>query len=321
MNQYKQEYMTEFGYILGTMQKEYGNIIDKFPPKLTENQDGIKIFNEFVEFFVDKFLSSNSRDYEEFIKNHIEETKKEFVNLDRTDKWKNVHNITLKYYYELEPSERNHLPEFSILSSINSILEKPELEIQERLLNVVYDVWLKDENHINESKISDEICKAYKNKQISLESLEEANSRDLLQCALGYDSFSDYNTNPIEQYEYIEHLYNQAMDTDYKNQESNVVIIDQGIIIGSAKDIIEYLVDENNYLKETKQAESCETLIRNNEIVMKEIKEDIQIETIMGIKYDKEFGIYNVMQNEEIIDELEDIVEEYQEEDYEEEQE
>lgn len=321
MNQYKQEYMTEFGYILGTMQKEYGNIIDKFPSKITENQDGIKIFNEFVEFLVDKFLSSNSRDYERFIKDNIEEVKEEFVNLERTDKWKNVHNIALKYYYELEPSERNHLPEFAILYSINSILEKPELEVQERLLNVIYDVWLKDEDHINESKISDEICEAYKNKQISLDSLENANSRDLLQCALGYDSFSAYNTNPIEQHEYIEHLYNQAMDTDYKNQESNVVIIEQGIIIGSAKDIIEYLVDENNYLKETKQYESCETLIRNNETVIEEIKDDMEMETIIGIEYDKEFGIYNVMENEEIIDELEEIVEEYQEEDYEEEQE
>lgn len=321
MNQYKQEYMTEFGYILGTMQKEYGNIIDKFPPKLTESQDGIKIFNEFVEFFVDKFLSSNSRDYEQFIKNNIEEAKKEFVNLDRTDKWRNINNISVKYYHDIEPCVRTHFLDLEILNSINTILYKPELEIQDRLLNVISDVCIKDNEHTSETTIADEICKAYKNKQISLESLEEANSRDLLQCALGYDSFSDYNTNPIEQYKYIEHLYNQAMDTDYKNQESNVVIIDQGIIIGYAKDIIEYLVDENNYLKETKQAESYETLIRNNETVMKEIKDDIQIETIMGIEYDKEFGIYNVMQNEEIIDELEDIVEEYQEEDYEEEQE
>ncbi len=321
MNQYKQEYMTEFGYILGTMQKEYGNIIDKFPPELTENQEGIKIFNEFVEFLVDKFLSSKSRDYEEFIKNNIDEAKKEFVNLDRTDKWKNIYSIELKYYHELEPYERVHLADFEILSSINDVLDNPDLKTQERLLNVIKDVWLKDENHISESKISDEICEAYKNKEISLESLENANSRDLLQCALGYDNFSDYNTNPIEQYEYIEHLYSQAMDTDYKNEESNVIIIDQGIIIGSAKDIIEYLVDENNYLKETKQDENCETLIRNNQTVIGEIKTDIQMETIMGIEYDKEFGIYNVMQNEEIIDELEEIVEEYQEEDYEEEQE
>lgn len=317
MNQYKKEYITEFAYILGTMKEEYGDIIDKFPLAITEDQDEIKIFDEFVEFLVDKFLSSNSRNYEEFIKDNIVRVKKEFVNLDRTDKWKNVHNIALKYYYEFEPFERNHFPEFAILNSINSILEKPELEIQERLLNVIYDVWLKDENHISESKISDEICKAYKNKKITLDSLEKANSRDLLQCALEYDSFSNYNINPIE---YIENLYIQATDTDYKNEESNIIIIDQGIIIGYAKDIIEYLVDENNYLKETKQTENGETLIRNNETVMEEIKEDTQMEKIMGIKYDKEFGIYNIMQNLEIMDELENIVE-YQEEDYEEEKE
>lgn len=323
MNQYKQEYMTEFGYILGTMQKEYGNIIGKFPPKLTENQDGIKIFNEFVEFLVDKFLSSNSRDYEEFIKNNIEEAKKEFVNLDRTDKWKNVHNIALKYYYELEPSERNHLPEFSILSSINSILEKPELEIQERLLNVIYDVWLKDENHINESKISDEICKAYKNKQISLDSLEEVNSRDLLQCVYGYDRFSLYNTNIVEQYEYIEKLYSKANNTEYKNEEFNVVIVSEGMIIGTAKDIINYLEDEKEHLKRitAKYEDNYDTLIKNGELLIESIKENIQNEDILGIKYDNMNGCYNIMQNLEIIDELEDIVEEYQEEDYEEEQE
>lgn len=321
MNQYKQEYMTEFAYILGTMQNEYGNIIDKFPPKITENQEGIKIFNEFVEFFVDKFLSSKNRDYEEFIRNNIDEVKEEFTKIERVDKWKNIHSLELKYYSELEPYERVHLPDFEILNSINDILDKPDLKTQERLLNVIKDVWLKDENHTSESKIADEICEAYQNKEISLDSLEKASSRDLLQCALEYDYFSNYNTNPVEQYEYIEELYNKASNTNYKNKESDVVIIDQGIIIGSAKDIIEYLEDENDYLKKAEHIENSETLIKNNETVIKEIKNDIQMETIMGIEYDKEFGIYNVMQNEEIIDELEEIVEEYQEEDYEEEQE
>lgn len=320
MNQYKQEYMTEFGYILGTMQKEYGNIIDKFPPKITENQDGIKIFNEFVEFFVDKFLSSKSRDYEEFIKNNIDEVKEEFSNIDRTDKWKNVNNLALRYYHELEPIERVHLSDFSIFFSINSILDNPDLKTQERLFFVINNVWLKDEEHISENKVADEICEAYKNKEISLESLEKANSRDLLQCVYGYESFSDYNINSVEEYEYIENLYSKASNTQYKDKESDVVIIDQGIIIGFAKNIIEYLKDENDYLQKAKEAESHETIIRNNEIVMEEVKSDFNMETIIGIKYDKEFGIYNVMQNEEIIEELEDIVEECQEEDYEEEQ-
>lgn len=323
MNQYKQEYMTEFGYILGIMQKEYGNIIDKFPPKLTENQDGIKIFNEFVEFLVDKFLSSNSRNYEEFIKNNIDEAKKEFVNLDKINKWKNVCNIALKYYYELEPVEKNHLPEFAILNSINSILEKPELEIQERLLNVIYDVWLKDENHISESKISDEICEAYMNKKISLDSLEEANSRDLLQCVYGYDRFSLHNTNRVDQYEYIEKLYNKASNTEYKNEEFNVVIVSEGMIIGEVKDIINYLEDEKEHLKRitARYEDNYDTLIKNGERLIESIKQNIQNENILGIKYDNINGCYNIMQNLEIIDELENIVGECQEEDYEEEQE
>lgn len=323
MNQYKQEYMTEFGYILGTMQKEYGNIIDKFPPILTENQDGIKIFNEFVEFLVDKFLSSKSKDYEEFIKDNIDEAKKEFVNIDRKDEWKNIYNIELKYYHELEPYERVHLSDFEILNSINDVLDKPDLKTQERLLNVVKDVWLKDENHISESKVADEICEAYKNKQISLDSLEEASSRDLLQCVYGYDRFSLYNTNIVEQYEYIERLYNSANKTEYKNEEFNVVIIEEGMVIGFAKDIINYIDDENEHLKRitSRYEDNYDTLIKNGEIILESIKENTQNEDIVGIKYDNVNGCYNIMQNLEIIEELEEIVEEYQEEDYEEEQE
>lgn len=321
MNQYKQEYMTEFGFILGTMQNEYGNIIDKFPPVITENQDGIKIFNEFVEFFVDKFLESSARDYEKFIRENIEEVKEEFINTDRTDRWKNINNIALKYYYELEPSEKNHLSDFEILNSINAILDKPNLKVQERLLEVINDVWLDDEENVSESKIADEICKAYKNKEISLDSLEEANTRDLLQCVYGYADFSDYNTYTMEQCEYIEDLYNKASNTPYKNKKADIVIIDQGIIIGATNEIIKYLEDENEYLKQESNHENYETVIKNNEIVIEEIKKDMDMETIIGIEWDKEFGIYNVMENRQIIDRLEDILEDYQEEDYEEEQE
>lgn len=321
MNQYKQEYMTEFGFILGTMQNEYGNIIDKFPPVITENQDGIKIFNEFVEFFVDKFLELSARDYEKFIRENIEEVKEEFINSDRTDKWKNINNIALKYYYELEPSEKNHLSDFEILNSINAILDKPNLKVQERLLEIINDVWLDDEENVSESKIADEICKAYKNKEISLDSLEEANTRDLLQCVYGYEDFSDYNTYTMEQCEYIEDLYNKASNTPFKNKKEDIVIIDQGIIIGSANEIIKYLDDENEYLKSKSEQENYETVIKNNETVIEEIKADMDMETIIGIEWDKEFGIYNVMENRQIIDRLEDILEDYQEEDYEEEQE
>jgi len=322
MNQYKQEYMTEFGYILGTMQKEYGNIIDKFPPKITENQDGIKIFNEFVEFFVDKFLSSKSRDYEEFIKENIDEVKKEFTEIERVDKWKNIFSLELKYYNELEPYERVHLTDFEILNSINNILDKPDLKTQERLLNIIKNVWLKDENHISESKIADEICSAYKSKQISLDSLEKANSRNLLQCVYGYDKFSLYNTNIVEQYEYIEKLYNKANNTEYKNEEFNVIVVEEGVLIGFAKDIINYLDDENEHLKRitSRYEDNYDTLIKNGEIILESIKENTQNEDIVGIKYDNVNGCYNIMQNLELIEQLEEIVEECQEEDYEEEQ-
>lgn len=320
MNSYKQEYMTEFGYILGTMQKEYGNIIDKFPPTLTENQDGIKIFNEFVEFMVNEYLSTNKKDYEGYIKENINELKEEFVNMERTDKWKNINNIALKYYDELEPIEKNHLSDFAILNSINSILDKPSLKTQERLLEVINNVWLKDEEHISESKVADEICEAFKNKEITLDSLEETDSRDLLQCVYGYDNFSQFNEHPFEQNEYIEDLFEKSLNTKYKNNDNEIIIIDQGIIIGSASDIIDYLRDENAYLREksNSKTESYETIIRNNETVIEEIKEDMKLETIIGIEWDKEYGIYNVMENQSIIDRLEDILENKQEEENEE---
>lgn len=317
MNQYKQEFITEFAYILGTMQKEYGDIIDTFPPDLTENQDGIKIFNEFVEFMVDKFLSSRCRDYETFIKENIDEMKKEFTNTEREDKWKNIYNIGLKYYYELEPHEKIHLPDFEILNSINAILEKPDLKIQERLLNIIKDVWLVNEENLSESKIADEICEAYKNKKITLDSLEEANNRNLLQCVLGYDDFSEYNEQSLEQKEYIEDLFKKSLNTNYKNKDNEIVIIDQGIVIGTVTEIIQYIKEENEYLIKNEK-ESNETIIRNNETVIEEIKADMELETIIGIEWDNEYGIYNVMQNQDIIDRLEDILENEQEEENEE---
>ena len=317
MNQYKQEYMTEFAYVLGTMQKEYGDIIDTFPPNLTENQDGIKIFNEFVELMVDKFLSSRCRDYETFIKENIDEMKKEFTNTEREDKWKNIYNIGLKYYCELEPYEKIHLPDFEILNSINAILEKPDLKIQERLLNIIKDVWLVNEENLSESKIADEICEAYKNKKITLDSLEEANNRNLLQCVLGYDDFSEYNEQSLEQKEYIDDLFKKSLNTNYKNKDNEIVIIDQGIVIGTVTEIIQYIKEENEYLIKNEN-ESIETIIRNNETVIEEIKADMELETIIGIEWDNEYEIYNVMQNQDIIDRLEDILENEQEEENEE---
>ena len=189
MNQYKQEYVTEFAYILGTMQKEYGNVIDKFPPRITENQDGIRIFNEFVEFMVDKFLSSTSRNYEDFIRTNIDDIKNEFVNTEREDKWKNIHSIELAEYEELTPIQKNHLADFSILNSIDSCMDQVNLETKEKLLNIIRDVWLKDEEHISESKVADEIVEAYRDKKVTLTALENANNRDILQCVYGYQDF------------------------------------------------------------------------------------------------------------------------------------
>lgn len=198
MNSYKQQYMTEFAYILGTMQKDNENIIDKFPSKITENQDGISIFNDFIEFIVERFLATTERDYESYIKSNIEELKKEFC----------------------------------------------------------------------------------------------------------------------EKEEKLENLYNRASNTNYRNDEFDVVIVEHAIIVGLRDEILKYLEDENKYLKEISdnKNECNETIIRNNELVIEEIKNDIKENRIIGIRWDKEYAIYNMMEVGEMIVRLEEILEEQEEE-------
>lgn len=319
MNQYKQEYVTEFAYILGTMQKEYGNVIDKFPPRITENQDGIKIFNEFVEFMVDKFLSSTSRDYEDFIRTNIDDIKNEFVNTERENKWKNIHSIELAEYEELTPIQKNHLADFSILNSIDSCMDQVNLETKEKLLNIIRDVWLKDEEHISESKVADEIVEAYRDKKVTLTALENANNRDILQCVYGYQDFRTLNKYAMEEFEYIENLFENVSKTEYFNEESNVIIVEHGIIVGQTKAMILYLMEENDYMKKTNGVnENFDEAIKNNENLIEELRGNISQNILIGIEWNKTEQSYNLMENEEIIERLEDIIED-QEEEYEEE--
>lgn len=319
MNQYKQEYVTEFAYILGTMQSEYGNIIDKFPPVITENQDGVKIFNEFVEFMVDKYLDSTDKNYEEFIKTNIDDLKNEFSNMDRKDKWKNVYSIAIAEYEELTPIQKNHLSDFSILNSIDTSIKEIDLETKEKLLNIIRDVWLKDEEHISESKVADEIAKAYENKKVTLTSLEKANNRDILQCVYGYEDFRTLNKYSMEEFEYIESLFDNVSKTEYFNKESNVIIIDQGIVIGQTKAILLYLMEENDYMKKSNGlTENYDEAIKNNNQLIEDLKEGISQDLPIGIIWNKDEQSYSKMDNSMIIDRLEEVIEEQEEEDEEE---
>lgn len=312
MNRYKQEYVTEFAYILGTMQKEEVNVLDKFPSKLTENQDGIKIFNDFVIFLVDKYLSTRERDYEQFIKDNIEEFKEEYIKTSRYNNLKDVKSIAVYEYEELTDLQKNHLTDFEILSSIDSYVEV-DLKTKETLLNIISDVWLKDENHTSASKIADEIVEAYRDKKVTLKSLQNARSRDILLCVYGDSDFEELNKYELEEDELIENLFERACETEYKNNENDIVIIEEGIVIGSTSKIIEYLKEENKYLTENEK-ECSESIIKNNTTIIEEIKNDKQEDETIGIVWDKEYGIYNVMDNEEIIENLEDILDEQEEE-------
>lgn len=312
MNRYKQEYVTEFAYILGTMQKEEGNVLDKFPSKLTENQDGIKIFNDFVIFLVDKYLSTRERDYEQFIKDNIEEFKEEYIKTSQYNNLKDVKSIAVYEYEELTDIQKNHLTDFEILSSIDSYVEV-DLKTKETLLNIISDVWLKDENHTSASKIADEIVEAYRDRKVTLKSLQNARSRDILLCVYGDSDFEELNKDKLEEDELIENLFERACETEYKNNENDIVIIEEGIVIGSTSKIIEYLKEENKYLMENEK-ECSESIIKNNTTIIEEIKNDKQEDETIGIVWDKEYGIYNVMDNEEIIENLEDILDEQEEE-------
>ena len=319
MNQYKQEYVTEFAYILGTMQSEYGNIIDKFPPVIIENQDGVKIFNEFVEFMVDKYMVSTNKNYEEFIKTNIDDLKNEFSNMDRKDKWKNVYSIAVAEYEELTPIQKNHLSDFSILNSIDTSIKEIDLETKEKLLNIIRDVWLKDEEHISESRVADEIAKAYENKKVTLTSLEKANNRDILQCVYGYEDFRTLNKYGMEEFEYIESLFDNVSKTEYFNKESNVIIIDQGIVIGKTKAILLYLMEENEYIKKSNGlTENYDEAIKNNNLLIEDLKEGISQDLLIGILWNKDEQSYSKMDNSMIIDRLEEVIEEQEEEDEEE---
>lgn len=106
--------------------------------------------------------------------------------LDPLDK--NVsHTFTL--YNRLSPAQRIHLLDFTIINSIEAYDKEFKQDEKEKLLRIINDVYLEDENHTDRTTIADEIVEAYANGEVSLETLGEARNSEILDCIIGLGSF------------------------------------------------------------------------------------------------------------------------------------
>lgn len=107
------------------------------------------------------------------------------------------HIFTL--YNRLSPAQRSHLLDFSIIYSIENACEKEfNQEEKGRLLEIISDAFHGDDNNTDRSTISDEIVRAYAEEEVSLETLENADTTDVLDCIIGLGSFcslEDYIEN------------------------------------------------------------------------------------------------------------------------------
>lgn len=103
-------------------------------------------------------------------------------------------------YNELTHEQKIHLADFDIINSIeNSTKKEFTQEEKETLLDAIKDAWLKDEESISLSTIADKIVEAYANSEISLDTLDNASSFEILDCAIGIESFEDLEESYSEE--------------------------------------------------------------------------------------------------------------------------
>lgn len=305
MNQSKQEYMVNFAYKLGVLLQKEGKVMPNMVLEMPDEQEKLKLFNNYIEFLADKCLSSEIENCEEFIKNNFDKLEQEFLNKKEVEKTnKSIIDMSVKLYNELEPIIKTLLSDLEILHVIDLNLDKPDMKTQERLLHIINRVWLKDEENISKCKVADEICEAYRNEEISLNDLENADSRDLLQCVYGYDDFSNYNQN-----EHIRDLYYQA--TEASSQEQINVILKKECIIGLCSNMIKLLEKERRSFEN--EGEIYETPRSDIESLIEYIQVNKQPEEIIGIENNEETGSYKIIDDERIVEILGEIVKDKEE--------
>lgn len=95
-------------------------------------------------------------------------------------------------YEQLTPEQKIHLADFEIINSIENATDKKFVqEEKEELLEIIKKAWLKDESNTSLATIGDAIVEAYANGEVSLDTLNNANSYDILDCAIGIEEFKD----------------------------------------------------------------------------------------------------------------------------------
>lgn len=93
-------------------------------------------------------------------------------------------------YNRLSIEEKVHLYDFSIINAIRSSTEKKlTQDEQESLFSIIDNVSRNEFNETDPCRIADEITKAYVNKEISLEALQNSNDVDILDCIVGIGVF------------------------------------------------------------------------------------------------------------------------------------
>lgn len=133
-----------------------------------ENEQIISVYIEGEEF-IDEFEFDEDENYLDPIAENVS------------------HTFTL--YNRLSAAQRIHLLDFTIINAIESCEKEFTQDEKERLLEIINDVYLEDENHTDRTTIADEIVEAYANGEVSLKTLEECKATEILDCIIGIGSF------------------------------------------------------------------------------------------------------------------------------------
>lgn len=97
----------------------------------------------------------------------------------------------------LMKEDKVNIEEIIIINAIKVADEKFNPEVEEELFKIIHKALDCDQTNTHPATIADEIIAAYSNSEISLETLKNADSYKVLDCAIGMSSFEsveeDYN--------------------------------------------------------------------------------------------------------------------------------
>ena len=95
-------------------------------------------------------------------------------------------------YERLDNEQKIHLADFDIINSIENATEKEFTQKEKNeLFDTIKRAWLKDETNTALSTIADIIVETYARNEISLETLNNADPYEILDCAIGMGDFEN----------------------------------------------------------------------------------------------------------------------------------